>query len=82
MMELDKEKEADSRVEDNDVTLEVITMVKDDMLLVVQKEDDGRVSQEDFNTTVMMEEVGDLEMVQCTDSAHTIAWTRHEVCTL
>jgi hypothetical protein len=35
MMELDKDNEADSRLEDNDLMLEVITMVKDDMLLVV-----------------------------------------------
>ena len=44
MMELDKENEADSRLEDDDQVMEVITMVKDDMLMVLEKEDDGRVS--------------------------------------
>ena len=44
MVELDEENEADSRPEDND---QVITVVKDDMLMVVEMEDDGRVSQED-----------------------------------
>ena len=42
--ELDKENKADSRLEDDDQMMEVITMVKDDMLMVLEKEDDGRVS--------------------------------------
>ena len=42
--ELDEENKADSRLEDDDQMMEVITMVKDDMLMVLEKEDDGRVS--------------------------------------
>ena len=47
MMELNEENEADSRLEDDDHMIVVITMVKDDMLMLMEKEVDGRVSQED-----------------------------------
>ena len=50
MMELDEENEADSRLED-------------DLLMVVGIDDNGRVSQEDSYTAVMIEEVGGLEIV-------------------
>ena len=40
MMELDEENKADSRLEDDDQMMEVITMVKDDMLMVMEKEDE------------------------------------------
>ena len=36
MMELDEENEADSRLVDDDQVMEVITVVKDDMLMVVE----------------------------------------------
>ena len=39
MMELDEENEADSRLEDDDQVMEVITIVKDDMLMVVEMDD-------------------------------------------
>ena len=67
MMELDEENEADSRLEDDDQVMELINVVKDDMLMVVEMEDDGRVSQEDSNTAVMWGP---------TDCAHTIAWSK------
>ena len=45
MLELDEQNEADSRLED-------------DLLMVVGIDDNGRVSQEDSYTAVMIEEVG------------------------
>ena len=65
--ELDEENKADSRLEDDDQVMELINVVKDDMLMVVEMEDDGRVSQEDSNTAVMWGP---------TDCAHTIAWSK------
>ena len=53
MMELDEENEADSRLEDDDQVIEVINMVKDDLLIVVEMEDAAGI----------IDEVGGLDMV-------------------
>ena len=73
---MDDENEADSRLEDDQV-IEVINMVKDDLLMVVEMKDNGRISH-----CLEQEQRGLGNKSDPEDTAHTIPWTRREVCTV